>query len=118
MSDEHTRPRGAGSEPVSLRPGMDARAAARAAEIEQWAWRRMRALRGFFIHLTIYALVNFGFLLVDVFTPGNPWFFYPLLGWGLFVGLHAAQVYEKLPWFTRRWEERKVQELIDEADRR
>ena len=109
---------GAASEPVHLDPGAGVRAAAREAEIERWAWRRMRAVRAFYTHLTIYAMVNFILLVIDVATPGDPWFFYVLLGWGLAVGMHAAQIYERLPWFTRRWEQRKVQELMDEARRR
>ena len=99
-------------------PGIASREAAREAELEQWAWRRMRAVRGFYTHLTIYAIVNFVLLVVDLATPGGAWFYYPLLGWGLGLGMHAAQVYERLPWFTRRWEERKIQELMDEARRR
>jgi hypothetical protein len=107
------RIRGKGSEPVELAPGIGVREAAREAELEQWAWRRVKSLRLFYTHLTIYAIVNFILLLIDVSTPGDPWFYQVLLGWGLFIGLHAAQTYEMLPWSSRNWEQRKVQELIE-----
>jgi len=114
---EKTRMRGQGSEPVQLSAGIAVREAAHAAEAEQWAWRRIKALRLFYNHLTVFVIVNFILLLVDVSTPGAPWFYQVLLGWGLFVGLHAAHTYELLPWTNRDWEQRKVQELIDERRR-
>jgi hypothetical protein len=112
------RARGTGSEPVELLPGAGVRQAAREAEIEQWAWRRVKSLRFFYTHLTIYVILNFVILLIDISTPGDPWFYQVLLGWGLFVGLHAAHTYELLPWSSRDWEQRKVQELIEEQRER
>ena len=106
---------GAASEPVELRPGASAHEAARVAAAEQWAWSRVRALKIFYTHLMAYVTVNFVLIPVDLFTPGGPWFYWPLLGWGFCVGVHAAQTYEKLPWFTSDWEQRKVQELMDRA---
>jgi hypothetical protein len=104
--------RGQSSEPVELRPGISAREVARAAEVERWAWRRVRSLRAFYTHMTIFLVVNFALVLVDLSTPGETWFYIPLLGWGLLVGFHAAQAYEMLPWFGEDWEQRKVEELI------
>ncbi len=115
--EERRKVPGAGAEPVALHPGASAREAAREVETEQWAWRRVRALRTFYSHLTIYAAANFGLMAVDFFTPGGPWFFWPLLGWGLVIGMHAAQTYERLPWFTQDWEQRKVRELMIKARR-
>jgi hypothetical protein len=114
---ENRKMRGQDSEPVPISAGLAAREAARAAEAEQWAHRRIKALRSLYNHLTVYAIVNFILLLIDVSTPGSPWFYQVLLGWGLFVGLHAAHTYELLPWTNRDWERRKVQELIEERRR-
>ncbi len=112
------RIRGAASEPIALHPGVSAREAARVAEAEKRAWKRVRALKIFYTHMMIYVVVNFVLIPFDLFTPGGPWFYWPLLGWGLCLGVHAAQTYEKLPWFTRDWEQRKVQELMQEIIRR
>jgi len=106
--------RGKSTEPVKLRPGIEVRDAAHSIEIEQWAWQRVQSMRAFYTHLMIYCVVNFALLIIDLASPGDPWFFYPLLGWGLGLGIHAAQTFERLPWFTRDWEQRKVQELIEE----
>jgi len=118
IADEKPRIRGTGAEPVKLEPGAAVREAARDAELERWAWKRIAALRAFYTHLSIYALVNFLLLVVDMATPGGPWFFFPLLGWGLGLGMHAAQAYELLPWFTRDWEQRKVKEMMEGRERR
>jgi hypothetical protein len=90
------------------------REAAREAELERWAWRRVKALRLFYSHLTVYVVLNIVILLVDVSTPGEVWFYKVLLGWGLLLSLHAAYTYELLPWSGSDWETRKVQQLIDE----
>ncbi len=91
MTTERRPARGAASEPVKLDPGIAAREAGEESRIERWAWRRVRALRAFYTHLTIYSIVCFAMLVVDLYTPGEPWFFYPFLGWGLVVGLHGVQ---------------------------
>ena len=101
-----------GSEPVELRPGVFAREQARLAEIEQWAWRRVRAMRAFFTHLTIFVGINFILFLVDTATAGPAWFYVPLLAWGLVLSLHGLHAYDLLPWTTQGWEQRKVRELI------
>jgi 2TM domain-containing protein len=104
--------RGQGSEPIELRPGIPARKEARNAEIEQWAWRRVRALRAFYTHLTIFVGVNLIMFLVDSATEGPAWFYVPLLSWGLILILHGLHAYDLLPWTTQDWEQRKVRELI------
>lgn len=106
--------KGRGSEPVELAPGIGVREAAREAELERWAWRRVKALRLFYSHLTVYVVLNIVILLIDVSTPGEVWFYKVLLGWGLLLALHAAYTYELLPWSSDNWERRKVQELVDE----
>ena len=109
--------RGRDSEPTELRPGLAVREAARAAEVEQWAWRRVRALRAFYTHLTAYVVVNFVLFLIDSLSEGPAWFYAPLTGWGLVICLHALHAYEMLPWTTEGWEQRKVRELIDSRNR-
>lgn len=105
--------RGRDSEPIELRPGIGAREMARAAELERWAWRRVRSLRAFYSHLTAYVVVNFVLFLIDSASSGPAWFYAPLTGWGLVICLHALHAYEMLPWTTQDWEQRKVRDLID-----
>ncbi|HLZ73197.1 MAG TPA: 2TM domain-containing protein [Dehalococcoidia bacterium] len=55
--------------------------------------RRARELHDFQAHLTAYLLINLALFLINVATPGSWWFYWPLLGWGAGVLVHAAHVY-------------------------
>jgi hypothetical protein len=110
--EEETAVRGRASEPIELKPGVFVREEARRAEIEQWAWGRVRAMRAFFTHLTIFVGINFILFLVDSATAGPAWFYIPMLSWGLLLALHGLHAYDLLPWTTQGWEQRKVRELI------
>ena len=105
--------RGQGSETITVLPGPGVREAARQMELEQWAWRRMRALRVFYSHVVAFVTCNFVLLLIDISTPGTPWFYDVLLGWGLFLGLHALYAFDLVPWATFDWEQRTVRRLIE-----
>jgi hypothetical protein len=109
---EEAAVRGQGSEPVELRPGIAVREQARLAEIERWAWRRMRAMRAFYTHLTVFVGINFLLFLIDSSTSGPIWFYVPFLAWGFLLSLHGLHAYDLLPWTTDGWEQRKVRELV------
>ena len=48
----------------------------------------------FRIHLYTYIAVMGLLALIDLFTsPGNIWFIWPLLGWGIGIIAHALTVY-------------------------
>lgn len=63
-------------------------------EERQWAIRRIRAKRGFWIHLTVYFAVNA--LLVIIWattTAAYFWPIWPILGWGIGVVAHGVSVF-------------------------
>ena len=105
--------RGRASEPMAILPGPGFREAAYYAEVEQWAWRRVGSMRLFYNHATVYVIANFAILLIDISTPGTAWFYNILLGWGLFLSLHALHAYELVPWSTLDWEHRTAKKLIE-----
>lgn len=51
------------------------------------------ASQGFITHALIFGCASFILAIIDVFSPGGPWFFWPLLGWGLALAVHALRVY-------------------------
>ena len=61
------------------------------------AKKRAKELREFYVHLSVYLLVNIG-LTVGLFTinwltaPGDWWFFWPLIGWGVGLLFHGLGV--------------------------
>jgi hypothetical protein len=58
------------------------------------AKKRVEEKLGFYTHLAVYFLVN-GILIIINLTqsPGELWFYWPLLGWGIGVFFHGMGVY-------------------------
>jgi hypothetical protein len=78
------------------------------------AQKRVEDLKGFYGNLTSYVVVNTGLLILNLLTsPQNLWFFYPLLGWGIGVAIHAMSVFNYMPFLNQNWEEKKIQELMN-----
>ena len=84
----------------------------------QKAKERVEALRGFYIHLIVYVVVNlFLFLLNIITSPDSLWFYWPLLGWGIAIVGHALSVYWGIDRrFGADWEEEKVREIMEKED--
>ena len=77
----------------------------------QKAKQRLTALRGFYVHLSVYVIVNLGLFLINMTTsPGTLWFIWPLMGWGIAIVLHALRVFGGA--FGSNWEEKKIDELM------
>ena len=80
----------------------------------QKARRRVEEIRGFYIHLVVYVLVNAFLFLIDITTsPGVFWFYWPLMGWGIAVALHALRVFGSGGLSGTDWEERKIREIME-----
>jgi fatty acid desaturase len=79
------------------------------------AHARVQALKGFYIHASAFVVVNIALFAINVVVGGAWWFYWPLMGWGIGLGLHAFGVFGfggRGPW-GREWEERKAQEIMD-----
>lgn len=51
-------------------------------------------LKGFWIHLFFYVLVNAGLIALDLSRgPEKTWFYWPLGGWGIGIVCHACAVF-------------------------
>ncbi len=78
------------------------------------ALKQAREIRGFYNHLLIYVVVNVFIFAIDWFSePGEWWFFWPLLGWGIGVAVHGLNTFLGTRGFGVDWEERKARELMD-----
>ena len=78
------------------------------------ARRRVRQIKGFYIHATIYVLVNALLIAINLGTSrGEVWFFWPLLGWGIGLAVHGLSVFGLGGLWGKEWEERKIKEIID-----
>ena len=56
------------------------------------AKKRVDEEKAFYGHALAYLLVNFGLFILDVMTPGEPWFYWPLIGWGIGLGCASRSV--------------------------
>jgi hypothetical protein len=80
---------------------------------------RVQAIKGFYIHASVFVVVNIGLFIINALTSGLSegvwWFYWPLLGWGIGLGAHALGVFGfggGGP-FVQEWEERKTREMMD-----
>jgi hypothetical protein len=83
------------------------------------AKKRVKRLKGFYIHLTIYILVNLLIVFINIqnLKPGESYFkfenFVTLFFWGIGLLAHGMSIF--VPQFVlgKNWEERKIRELMD-----
>lgn len=99
----------------------------------QRAQKKVSEIRGFYNHLAVYLLVNVTlFLLRDKMTFillskrvfGSPeildsinWdvFGTPII-WGIGLAFHAIMVFGNFSFFGKKWEEKKMQEFLNEDE--
>ncbi len=88
------------------------------------AKKRVDELKGFYIHLSVYIVVNLFIMLSIMFqlsAEGRSPFGWPLLVtplfWGIGLGIHAANVFGFGLLLGKNWEERMIRKYMDE-DRR
>ncbi|MEL1254341.1 2TM domain-containing protein [Flavobacterium sp. DGU38] len=78
------------------------------------AQKKVKQIREFYEHLTVFVLVNPIVIVVNLMTsPGYLWFVWCLMGWGVGVVLHGLKAFERMPFFDKKWEERKIQEILE-----
>ena len=78
-------------------------------QIYELAKKRVEEKKGFFVHLTVYILVNIMLVLIWAFATGGgyPWFIWALGGWGIGLLFHFLGVFV----FSKRtdWERREIE---------
>jgi 2TM domain len=78
------------------------------------AQKKVKEIRAFYEHLTVFILVNPIVIVVNLMTsPGYLWFIWCVLGWGVGVVLHGLKAFECMPFFNKEWEQRKIQDILD-----
>jgi hypothetical protein len=82
------------------------------------AHERVEALKGFYIHAAMFVMVNLGLFAINALTAGTWWFYWPLIGWSIALGIHALVLFlfqGTGPW-GEEWEERKTREMMEKED--
>jgi len=78
------------------------------------ARRRLAALKGFYVHLIVFALVLLGLFIVNSASGGPWWVVWVFVGWGLGVLAHGLAVSGRGSRTIAAWEERKLQDYLAE----
>ncbi len=77
------------------------------------AKKHVDELKVFYIHFGIYLLFIPVFIYLNLISgTGFPWALFPIFGWGFGVASHAAETFNYNPFFGKKWEERKIRELM------
>ena len=80
---------------------------------EKDAFDQVRKLRGFYLHLMKYVVVNLGLLAINlIFSPHTLWFYWVMLGWGLGLLSHAFRVFRPVWMLGPDWEKREVEKRL------
>jgi hypothetical protein len=90
-------------------------------EKRKQAKKRVEEIKGFYIHLTVYIVVNLFIVLSIVFNQyadGEPLLGWPMLVtplfWGIGLGIHAANVFGFGMVLGKNWEERMIRKYMEE----
>ncbi|WP_299174170.1 2TM domain-containing protein [uncultured Allomuricauda sp.] len=80
------------------------------------AKERVKGIKEFYSNLTAYCIVIPFLWWLNLRTTDFLWAFFPTLGWGFGVLAHGMEAFGYNPLWGKRWEERKIQELMDQDD--
>jgi hypothetical protein len=85
-------------------------------QIYKQAKKRVKDKKGFYIHFTIYIIVNIIQVLVWAFVTdgGHPWFIWSLGGWGIGILFHFLAVFVFEGKSDRAAIEREAEKIIRE----
>ncbi|MDR6300845.1 2TM domain-containing protein [Mesonia maritima] len=79
------------------------------------AQNRVKEEKEFYNNLTAYVIVIPFLFFVNYMSNGLDflWFLFPAFGWGFGVAYHYMETFDKNPFFSKKWEERKIKEFLN-----
>ncbi len=81
-------------------------------ELRRYARDRTQEKAAFYTHFIIYVLVNAGIVTLNLLiSPGNLWFYWPLLAWGAGLLGHGVGTFAQNLRILKGMEEREYQKL-------
>jgi hypothetical protein len=88
-------------------------------DIIKKAEKRVKAKKGFYAHLSSYVIsIGFFFFVNLLSSPGDWWFFWPALGWGIGLASHYIAVFGFFGSKDDDWEERELEKEIERLKRK
>ena len=80
------------------------------------ARERVEAIKGFYRNLMTYIIVIPFLIWLNYNTTSFPWVIFPILGWGFGLSMHGLEAFGTNPIWGKRWEEKKIRELMEKDD--
>ncbi|GIJ93288.1 2TM domain-containing protein [Capnocytophaga stomatis] len=82
------------------------------------AQERVMALKGFYNHLFSYIIINLFLVGLNLYqNPSNLWCLWVVFAWGIGLVSHAFKVFAPNIFFGKKWEERKIKELMEKEEK-
>ncbi|MCO5725359.1 2TM domain-containing protein [Robiginitalea marina] len=82
----------------------------------QKAKEKVEAIKGFYGNLGAYLLVIPFLAWLNWKSTSFPWALFPAVGWGFGLVMHGLEAYGYNPLWGKRWEARKIRELMERDD--
>jgi transcriptional regulator with XRE-family HTH domain len=80
---------------------------------EEEAFRYVRKLRRFYLHLFQYVIVVLALLAINlIVSPHRMWVFWVMAGWGLGVLIHASRVFSPAWFLGPQWERQQAEKRL------
>jgi uncharacterized membrane protein len=80
-------------------------------EKQALAERRVHQLEGFYIHLTVFALVMALLAAINIANGAPYWVVWPFLGWGIGILGHAMTAFGRSPRLVANWRAREIERI-------
>lgn len=79
------------------------------------AVEQVEEIKGFYSSLIAYCIVIPILIYINLkFVPQFHWFWFPIMGWGIGLTFQAFKAFAYNPFLGRDWEEKKIQEYMNE----
>ena len=87
-------------------------AAMRREEALRHARKRVKAIRGFYVAATLYAIIIPSLWIGNLIMGGPIWAQWPMIGWGIGLTVQGLSVFAGRSFFGVDWEQKKVEEIM------
>jgi 2TM domain len=81
------------------------------------AYKRVKRIKGFYVHLMVYILVNTFIICGNYYENSYNFFnwesYSTALFWGIGLVAHGLSVFGRNIFFSQGWEEKKIQEFME-----
>lgn len=79
------------------------------------AKEQVAKIKGFYTHLIVYSCVIAFLIFINLkYSPEHLWFQWSAIGWGIGLLGHSNNVFGWFPVFGKNWEQKKIEELMNE----